>query len=102
MIKPAIYSLFFGELLRHNLLRHRTNYIQYNMIIVSFWDELNSISENETAADELCNCYPTCDRTLYSQEISSAPYPGPLPKRARILKHVFGVEPGESHLCYAK
>ena len=71
-------------------------------IIVSFWNELNNMSEEESGVEDLCLCYPTCNQTLYSQEMSWAPYPGPLAHMDGITKAVFNSNPTKSHLCYAK
>ena len=72
------------------------------LCIVSFWHEINSISDDETGVENMCLCYSTCNYTSYTQDVSSAPYPDPEAGRDRILNTVFGSNPSDSHLCYAK
>ena len=71
-------------------------------ILVSFWEEINNITEADDSSSNTCLCYNSCNHTLYSQEISWALYPGPLADKSGIASKVFKQHLTESHICYAK
>ena len=75
---------------------------QLHDIVVNFTNELNSIADDDAGTQEKCLCYPTCNQTLFSKEMSHAPFPGPLADKVGITSTVFGTTPTDSHTCYAK
>ena len=71
---------------------------------MSSWHAINSIADDAAGAEDVCLCYPKCNQTLYDQDISQVPYPGPAASTDSIItdEQVFGCDPTDSHLCYAK
>lgn len=63
---------------------------------------MNSITDDEGGVDDECLCYPLCDQTVYTEQVSSTPYPGPEAGVDSIINQVFGAHPTNSHLCYAR
>ena len=73
------------------------------MILDELWKDVNESPEFDDKGEiNICNCYPTCNYTTYTHEISWAPYPGPLAEKKDINQEVLGKKPSPSHLCYAK